>query len=303
MPRPTLLVVCAVALSACHKPEPVRSFDASQAMQAVETQVAFGPRIPGTPAHEREGDWLDSLLRQRSDTLLVQRWNHVTAKGDTLRLRNFIARFNPAATHRVLFMAHWDTRPTADGPNSKDSTAAVPGADDGASGAAVLLGVASVLHRAPPKPDLGVDLLFEDGEDYGSFNPPMSDVLIGARYYAGNVPPPGPPRWAVLLDMVGDRNLNLYQETNSVTGAPDLVTRVWNTAREQGYAQFFIPTPKYNLIDDHVELQKAGIPAIDVVDFDYPYWHTPDDTPDKVSGASMAVVGNVALALIRKEKP
>jgi Zn-dependent M28 family amino/carboxypeptidase len=211
-----------------------------------------------------------------------------------------VARFNPAAKLRVLYLAHWDTRPIADAPHSRDKKAPVPGANDGASGVAVLLGVADVLKKAPPPPGVGVDLLFVDGEDYGDFSANGgADVLIGSRWYTQHQPPGPTPVFAVLWDMVGDKNLNIQKEGNSLTGAPDVVDRVWEIARRLGYQKYFPDEAGVTLTDDHVELQKAGIKAIDVVDFDYPPWHTPDDTIDKVSAASLQVVGDVAVALIR----
>ena len=138
-------------LAACHRDTPPpREFDGPGSFRYIETQVGFGPRIPGTEAHRRMATWLDSLLRARADTLVTQQWTHVTTKGDSLHLTNFLARFNPAADRRLLFLAHWDSRPHADAPASRDSTAPVPGANDGGSDVAVLLGVADVLHRAPP---------------------------------------------------------------------------------------------------------------------------------------------------------
>jgi glutaminyl-peptide cyclotransferase len=279
---------------------PPREFDGQTAFKYLTTQVEFGPRIPNTPGHAKEAAWLDSLLHARADTVIVQRWPHVTAKGDTLQLTNFVARFNPAAKLRVLYLAHWDTRPIADGPKSRDKKAPVPGADDGASGVAVLLGVADVLKKAPPPPGIGVDLLFVDGEDYGDFGASgAADVLIGSRWYTQHQPPGATPVFAILWDMVGDKNLNIQKEGNSLTGAPDVVDRVWEMAQRLGYQKQFPDQAGVTLTDDHVELQKAGIKAIDVVDFDYPYWHTPDDTTDKVSAASLQVVGDVAVALIR----
>ena len=289
------LATAAALVLACGTSGPVRSFDGPAAYRAVEAQVAFGPRIPGTPGHAAEAAWLDSLLRPLADSLLVQAWTHVTATGDSLPMRNFVARFNPGASERLLFLAHWDTRPRADGPTSRDSSAAVPGANDGASGTAVLLGVAAALHRAPPA--VGVDLLFVDGEDYGVFAA-EADVLIGSKYYAAHLPPGPPPLYAVLFDMVGDRDLQIYQEGNSLTGAPEVVGLVWKVAAKAGHGSVFIATPRHTLTDDHVSLQARGIRAIDVVDFDYPYWHTKDDTADKVSPQSLAVVGEVALALV-----
>ncbi len=288
-------VLAAALMLACSPSRPARPFDGAGAYRAVEAQVAFGPRIPGTPGHAAQAAWLDSLLAPLADTLLVQRWTHRTAAGDSLPLVNFVARFNPSAGERILFLAHWDTRPRADGPESRDSSAAVPGANDGASGTAVLLGVAAALRAAPPS--IGVDLLFVDGEDYGVFDD-KDDVLLGSRYYAAN-PAPGPaPLYAVLLDMVGDRDLQIYQEGNSLTGAPEVVDLVWQVARRAGHGNVFIPSLRYTITDDHLSLQAKGIRAIDVVDFDYPYWHTPEDTPDKVSAQSLQAVGEVALALV-----
>ena len=296
-----LPVLAALALlSACReRARPPQEFDGAGAFGYIQTQVGFGPRIPGTEAHRRMGDWLDSLLRQRADTVIVQSWPHVTARGDTLPLRNFIARFNPSAEKRLLFLAHWDSRPVADSPRSRDSTKPVLGANDGGSGVAVLLGVADVLKRSPPA--AGVDLLFVDGEDYGDFTKDSADVLIGSRYYGAHQLPGPRPLYAVLFDLVADKDLQIYQEGNSLVGAPEVVELVWDTAKDLGYGGYFIASPRHTLIDDHIQLQKAGIRAIDVVDFDYPAWHTPDDTIDKVSAASLQVVGDVAVALVRRE--
>ena len=286
-------------LSCRERARPPREFDGQSAFGYIEKQISFGPRVPGTKAHEQMGNWLDSLLRQRADTVVVQSWKHITAKHDTLRLRNFIARFKPASEKRILLLAHWDSRPTADSPLSRDSTKPVLGANDGGSGVALLLGVADVLKHTPPA--MGVDLLFVDGEDYGDFNKVPADVLIGSRYYGAHQLPGPQPLYAVLFDLIGDKDLQIYQEGNSLVGAPEVVQLVWDTAKDLGYSGYFIASPRHTLIDDHLELQKAGIRAIDVVDFDYPSWHTVFDTIDKVSPASLQVVGDVAMALIRRE--
>ena len=294
-----LPVLAVLFFAACREARPPQEFDGPVAFGYIQTQVGFGPRIPGSESHRRMGDWLDSLLRQRADTVIVQSWAHVTAQGDTLPLRNFIARFNPSAEKRLLLLAHWDSRPTADSPRSRDSTKPVQGANDGASGVAVLLGVADVLKRSPPA--AGVDLLFVDGEDYGDFSKDSADVLIGSRYYGAHQLSGPRPLYAVLFDLVADKDLQIYQEGNSLVGAPEVVELVWDTAKDLGYGGYFIPSPRHTLIDDHIQLQKAGIRAIDVVDFDYPAWHTPDDTIDKVSAASLQIVGDVAVALVRRE--
>ncbi|MGH7672349.1 MAG: M28 family peptidase [Gemmatimonadales bacterium] len=275
-----------------------REFDGRTAFAYLERQMAFGPRIPGTPAHRATGDWLLGELRARADTVLVQEIRHVTRRGDTLPLRNFFARFRPAATERVLLLAHWDTRPHADqSRNLGQQRLPVPGANDGASGIAVLLGVADALKKRPPA--VGVDLLFVDGEDYGDFAD-STDVLIGSRWFAAHQPPGYQPLFAVLFDMVGDKDLQIYQEGNSVAFAPEVVERVWRVAADLGYGRRFVPGVRHTLTDDHVSLQRAGIRAIDVVDFDYPAWHTTEDTIDKVSAASLQIVGDVAVALVRQ---
>ena len=164
-----------------------RTFSGEDALRYAATQVEFGPRVPGQSGHQAMAAWLDSLLRTRADTVQVQRWTHVTSDGDSLPLVNFLAQFNPASTRRILLLAHWDTRPMSDAAAPELQNVPVPGANDGASGVAVLLGVADALDSIPPS--IGVDLLFVDGEDYGDFSArPQVDVLIGSRYYACSSP-------------------------------------------------------------------------------------------------------------------
>ena len=281
---------------------PAREFDGARAFNYLQRQVEFGPRIPGTPAHEQTGDWIETQLRASAETLIVQAIAHRTPAGQTLPLRNFLARFRPNAAERILFLAHWDTRPRADqSANLAAQRMPVPGANDGASGVAVLLGVADVLKSHPPT--VGVDLLFVDGEDYGDFAD-STQVLIGSRWFAAHQPVGYPPLFAVLFDMIGDRDLHLPYEQNSQAFAPEVVDRVWRTAEAIGYGNIFVRQPGPSLTDDHVALQRAGIHAIDVVDFDYgpnnSYWHTTDDTIDKVSASSLQIVGDVAMALVRQ---
>jgi len=299
----SLAVLLLMAGCGSAPPAPPREFDGAAAMRYVETQVAFGPRVPGSEAHQRMAAWLDSLARARADSVIIQDWVNVTAKGVRIPLRNVMMRFNPAATDRILYLAHWDTRPTADKAiNPADRSTPIPGANDGASGVAVLLGVADALRKTPS--DLGVDLLFVDGEDFGSFED-STETLLGSRYYAKHQAPGPKPLFAVLFDMVGDRDLQIYQEGNSLLGAPEVVDRVWDAAKIAGYSKVFIAAPRHTLVDDHVPLQQAGIRAIDVVDYDYgsnnSLWHTPDDTIDKLSVESLQAVGDVAMAVIRLE--
>jgi glutaminyl-peptide cyclotransferase len=288
-----VLLACQARSSAAAK-----EFNGQTAFGYLERQMAFGPRIPNTPGHQRTGDWLEAQLRERADTVVVQAFTQRTSRGVTLRLRNFFARFRPQATERVLFLAHWDTRPKADkSANLGQQQLPVPGANDGASGVAVLLGVADALKARPPQ--IGVDLLFVDGEDYGDFSD-STETLLGARYFAAHLPPGYTTLFAVLFDMVGDKDLQFLQEGYSASRAPEVVQRVWDTAQRLGYGRVFVAQVGEALTDDHVPLQQAGIRAIDVIDFTFPYHHTTEDTIDKVSAASLQIVGDVAVALVRQ---
>ncbi len=294
------VLVALTALAACGAsgPAPTREFDGKQALTYVAQQVAFGPRVPGMPGHAAMAHWLDSMMRVRADSVTLQKWWHHTAKGDSIALTNVFAQFNVKATQRVLYLAHWDTRPRADNDqNPKNKDTPIPGADDGGSGVAVLLGVADALKKAPP--DVGVDLLFVDGEDYGFFLPTRVDVLIGASYYAEHPIVLERPMFAVLWDMVGHANLHLTIESNSQIAASDVADRVWNTASALGYGGIFSHNYTGGITDDHIPLIDAGFRTIDVIDINYPSWHTMADTPDKESAQSLVAVGNTAVAVIR----
>ena len=297
-----VLLVSAAAvglLASCDAPAPAPVFDGETALRRVRTQLDFGMRIPNTPAHVTTGDWILAELRRHADTVIVQQFTHVTDKGDTLRLRNFIARFKPREASRVLYLTHWDSRPTADSaPDSAQRLLPTPGANDGASGVALLIGIAEALRQLPPS--VGVDLLFVDGEDYGSFDAPAHDVLLGSRHFAKHPPEPGyAPIFGVLFDMIGDKDLQIFQEGNSAQRAPEVVARVWDKARELGLSDTFVPQGKWTVTDDHIPLLDAGMRVIDVIDLDYPHHHMPTDTPDKVSAESLRKVGILALALVR----
>jgi glutaminyl-peptide cyclotransferase len=295
-----LLLLAALGLG-CRSAPPPREFDGAAALEYARAQLAFGPRIPGTDGHRLMGLWLDSLLRTRADTVVVQDWAHVTRAGDTLPMRNVLARFNPAATRRLLFLAHWDTRPRADADTGARAGQPVPGANDGASGVAVLLAMADALRSAPPA--LGVDLLLVDGEDYGIFDDERHDVLIGSQYYAANQPPGPAPEYAVLLDMVGGRDARFRKEGYSMVAAPGVVELVWSTAARLGYGGIFLNETGGSVVDDHIPLQRVGIRAIDVIPDipgGYPPWHTVDDTLEQLSAATLQAVGDVMMALIRE---
>ena len=291
-----LLILMLVLCAGCDRGK--TDFDGQAAHGYVKTQLEFGPRVPGSLGHQRTGDWIASVMRERADTVIEQRWTHVTASGDSLRMRNIFARIRPELADRILYVAHWDTRPISDDdPNPSRRSLPVPGANDGGSGVALLIALADALRKTPPS--VGVDLLFVDGEDYGDFGK-NQDVLIGSRYFAQHLPVPNyTPLFGVVWDMVGDANLSLSQEGHSVQRAPEVVARVWNRAADLGYSKYFIPRTQGPITDDHVPLLDAGLRVIDVIDIDYDPHHTPDDTLDKVSAKSLQIVGDVALSLVR----
>ena len=309
-------------MSACDRfQRPRTAFSGDASLAYVKTQLDFGPRVPGTVGHRRTGDWIITQMKLRADSVVVQSWTHVTAKGDTLPLRNILARIRPSATQRVLYLTHWDTRPTSDEDmNLGNKRLPIPGANDGASGVALLMGIADALKKTAPT--YGVDLLFVDGEDYGSFDgynadsalTKSYDVLLGSTYFANHLPSPDyRPIFGVLFDMIGDKSLQIYQEGNSVAAAPEVVSRVWSMAADLGYGKYFISENKVSMTDDHVPFLKRGLRVIDVGDFDYcsdgsvgcepgpnNLHHTMQDTFDKVSARSLQIVGDVAVALVTR---
>jgi Peptidase family M28 len=290
---------------------PQTAFDGQAAYAMTKTQLDFGPRVPGSEGWRKTGDWIVAQLKQLGDSVTEQRWQHVTPTGDTIPMRNIIAHVAPANPQRVLYVTHWDSRPTADNDAVLGNRQRpIPGANDGAAGVAMLIQVAAALNKTPP--NVGVDLLFVDGEDYGDFgawtdtasNP---NVLIGSTYYAAHMDTTGKPLYGVLWDMIGDRNLNIYQEGNSSDAAPEVVTRVWQTASDLGYSRYFIKQRGQAEIDDHVPFLYHGVHVIDVIDADYGprdathvdgWHHTLEDTIDKVSAKSLQIVGDVAVKLI-----
>ncbi len=267
---------------------------ADRAFALLEQQVAFGPRIPGTEGHRRQLEWMVQYLGERADTVITQPFTHVTRRGERLELTNVFARFRPEMRDRILLLAHWDTRPAADqDPDPANRHLPVPGANDGASGVAVLLELAELFRQHPPP--IGVDLLFTDGEDYG---PELEDMLLGARYFAANLPAGYQPLYGVLLDLVADQNPRFPIEGYSAQYAPEVARRVWAVAEQLGYGDIFVNTVGQSISDDHIPLNQAGIRTINIIDFDYPYWHTVRDVPENTSATTLQIVGDVVAELV-----
>lgn len=298
--RALTTTLVALTFIGCRGDEPKSGkFDGESAMRYAKAQLDFGPRIPGTEGAKRAGDWIISEMKQRADTVIVQEWTHVTQDGKQLPMRNILARFNPSATDRILYVTHWDTRPTSDGSqNLGERQLPVPGANDGASGVGLFVALGDALKKTPAAS--GVDLLFVDGEDYGAFDGELADVLIGSAYFAKHPPDSAyRPIFGVLWDMIGDRDLTIKKEGFSVQRAPEVVERVWAKAAELGHDRVFLPVEQGPITDDHLPLLEAGYRVIDVIDIDYPDHHRPSDTFDKISARSLSIVGEVAEALLR----
>jgi Zn-dependent M28 family amino/carboxypeptidase len=276
-------------------------FSGTAAYNYAKTQVDFGPRVPGSPAAKKAGDWIIQQMRSRADTVIVQSFTHTTADGKKLQLRNILARFRPNLKERVLYLTHWDSRPISEAATTDaERKMPVPGANDGASGVGMFVALGDALKKT--KPNVGVDLLFTDGEDYGQFGPPEVDVLIGSKYFAKHLPSPDyKPIYGVLWDMIGDKDLRIPYEMLSFQQAPEVVSRVWQTAADLGYSDVFVQESGGDVTDDHVPLLNAGLKVIDVIDLTYPPHHTPNDTMDKISAKSLATVGDVATALVTRK--
>ena len=275
-------------------------FNGNAALAYAKAQVDFGPRVPGSPAAKQAGDWIIRQMRARADTVIVQSFTYTTADGKKLALRNILARFRPELTERVLYLTHWDSRPVAESAATEaERKMPVPGANDGASGVGMFVALGDVLKKT--KPDVGVDLLFTDGEDYGQFGPPEVDVLIGAKYFVTHLPSPDyKPLFGVLWDMIGDKDLRIPYEMNSFQQVPEVVSRVWQTAADLGHGDVFVQESGGAITDDHMPLLNAGLRVIDVIDLTYPPHHTPQDTMDKISARSLSIVGDVAAALVTR---
>jgi Zn-dependent M28 family amino/carboxypeptidase len=279
----------------------VTGFDGNAAYNYAKTQFDFGPRVPGTPAAKKAGDWIIQQMRSRADTVIVQAFTYTTADGKKLPLRNILARFRPEQRDRVLYMTHWDSRPVSESAGTEaERKLPVPGANDGASGVGLFIALGDALKKT--KPNVGVDLLFTDGEDYGQFGPPEVDVLIGSKYFAEHLPSPDyRPLYGILFDMIGDKDLRIPYEMNSFQQAPDVVAKVWQTAADLGYGNIFVQESGGLITDDHIPLLNRGLRVIDVIDLTYAPHHTPNDTMDKISPRSLAIVGDVATALVTRK--
>jgi Peptidase family M28 len=307
------LFSCGGQQAAPAPPKGSPDFDAASAYDFVKKQVEFGPRVPGTPAHAACADWYVQTLKQWTPEVVVQEFKARAFDGRPLEGKNIIAAFEPDKKDRILLCAHWDSRPFADhDPDPANHFKPVMGANDGASGVGVLLEIARSLSVR--KAALGVDILLLDLEDFGEHanwrgSAPDSWGL-GSQYWSKNPHTPGyRARFGILLDMVGGAGAVFPHEGTSLSYAPDVVKKIWDTARALGPSRYFIEKEEDPLIDDHLYInQYAGIPTVDIIDYDgdrggFPAaWHTVGDTLDKIDRATLAAVGRTVLAVVRQEQ-
>jgi len=294
------------------QPKPVPQFNAQAALEHAARQVSFGPRIPNTPAHDSAVAYFRSILSPLTSAVQFQDFIGNDYNGGQVRFTNVLASFNPEATDRILLLAHWDSKPWAEeDPNQANKNKPIPAANDGASGVGILLELAKIFKDNPPP--IGVDLLLDDGEDYGKFEKDQLDrYFLGVKHFVQTKPPTYQPRVAILLDMVGDRNAEFKMEGNSVANAPSFTNFIWETAENMGLSKFK-KVVGADISDDHIPLIQAGIKSVDIIDADLvghnspdpkrKYWHTMDDTMENLSTETMDQVGRLLLDLIYDKFP
>lgn len=286
------------------------TFEADSAYTYVANQVAFGPRVPNSKAHKQCGDYLASELTRFGAQLYVQEANLKAYDGTLLEARNLIGSYNPEQSKRVLLFAHWDSRPYSDhDPDPANLRKPLDGADDGASGVGVLLEIARQLGQQSP--NIGVDILFCDAEDYGT--PEFVDDYkpdtwcLGSQFWAKNPHVKNyKAEFGILLDMVGGKGATFFREYQSKRAAAPILEMVWSKARGLGYGKYFINADGGAITDDHqYVISGRGIPSIDIINYDpdtetgfASYWHTQKDNMDNIDRETLKAVGQTVLEVI-----
>jgi hypothetical protein len=293
----------------------VPAFSADTAYESIKTQLAFGPRVPNTKAHDQCAAYLIGKMKSYTEHVTVQSGQVYAYNKTSLKFQNIIGSWKPETNNRILLCAHWDSRPYADhDPDQKNHRKPVDGANDGASGVGVLMEVARQLSLTNPA--IGVDIILFDVEDYG----PPQDVILenseqywgqGSHYWANNPHKPDYfAKYGILLDMVGAKNATFLMEGVSMQYAADIVKSVWSTGNRIGYSSYFLFEKGGYITDDHVPINTIrNIPTINIIHLDrnsatgfYPYWHTISDTFDKIDKNTLKVVGQTLLTVIYEEK-
>ncbi|SNS03790.1 M28 family peptidase [Hymenobacter mucosus] len=301
------------------------AFNADSAYAYTARQVAFGPRVPNTPAHVTTGDWIIRKFKEAGLTVKEQPFEAMAFDGKMLRSRNIVAQYQPQATRRIAVFTHWDTRPFAD-KDKQNKNAPLDGASDGASGVGIALEMARVLAAQPDSlaPGVGVDFILFDSEDYGydsatqgekknllaeQENRGESSWCLGSQYWAKHLLPANyKPSYGILLDMVGAKNARFSREELSRQQARDVVDKVWNTAAQLGFSDYFLFNDSGGITDDHVFTNQAGVRTIDIIDHlpvgdDYfpAYHHTTQDNMSVIDKRTLKAVGQTVLTTLYNE--
>jgi hypothetical protein len=290
-------------------------FNADSAYFYTEQQVAFGPRVPNTPAHDACGAYLAGELRRFGATVVEQQATLYLHDHSPIAITNIIGSFQPENSSRVLLCAHWDSRPYADcEPDDRNRRRPIDGANDGAGACAVLLEIARQVGRE--QPEVGLDIIFFDAEDWGKPDFPTDDRrygdwCMGSEYWAKNPHVANyTARYGILLDMVGAADAQFYEEIFSVLHAPHVVKKVWEAAAAAGYGAYFPSRTGGSIEDDHVQVTKhRQIPCIDVIHYEpgsgtgfASYWHTLNDRMENVERKTLLAVGQTVLHVLYREK-
>jgi hypothetical protein len=307
-------------LAAPEKTSPILNvpvFSGDSAYFFVQKQVAFGPRIPNSTSHQKTGDFLLDQLKASGAIVVEQKFSAETFDGQRLKLRNIIASYFPEKQKRILLAAHWDTRPFADKDKEKTNRP-FDGANDGASGVGVLLEVARLLHTNDT-PNIGVDIIFFDGEDWGEPENQTNAVphpqgldswwCLGSQHWAKNKHKGGySAYYGILLDMVGGHHAHFYREEISLHYAPSIVDKVWATAERLGYGHVFINANQGSVTDDHYYVNTLGkIPMIDIINYDPAnknfgdFHHTTKDNMAIISKETLQIVGTTLIHVLYQE--
>jgi Zn-dependent M28 family amino/carboxypeptidase len=292
----------------------VPAFSADSAYLYIERQVTYGPRVPNTLAHRNCAAYLVHQLELHGAVVTEQHFQARAFDGTILNAVNIIGSYIPDAPKRILLFAHWDTRPWSDhDPDPANYNVPVTGANDGASGVGVLLEIARQLARQTPS--VGVDIIFFDAEDYGApegyRGNEQHSWALGSQYWGRNPHIKGyKAAYGILLDMVGATGATFYKEQISTYYAPDIVQKVWNTARHLGFQHFFIDKPGGSITDDHLYVNRlAGIPSINIIHYDpnsqngfFEHWHTVNDTMENIDRETLHAVGTTLMHIIYNER-
>ena len=296
-------------------PADVPQFNADTAYAYTARQVAFGPRVPNSAAHRACGDWLVATLKRHGATVETQEFDQMAFNGQLLRLRNIVAQVRPEATKRIALAAHWDTRPFADR-DPVNKNAPFDGANDGAAPVGQILEIVRQLSITDA--GVGVDILFFDGEDYGHDEGSQAELTnmlagrgqdswcLGSQYWAKNrLPKDSKPVYGILLDMTGGQGGRFSREELSRKSAPQALNLVWQTGQRLGFGGYFLDNPSPPITDDHVYMNQAGLPTLDIIDHvpygnEYfpAYHHATTDNMTLIDRATLRAVGQTVLTVL-----